>query len=98
MIGRIIKTIRYIRNKKLTSLAKESGVSVSYMSLIESDQRNPSNEALDKISRSLDIPKELILVTSGMDVQCDRETLKTSKMLKAVLKSQEKLQTILHGE
>lgn len=49
---------KYRGKKSVRQLAKESGVSASYISMIESGQlaRNPSPEVISKLESALDLP------------------------------------------
>ena len=66
-IGLAIKTVRKLQSVKQCDLAKEIGVSQSFLSLIESNKKNPSIGTLDKISAFFEIPIPIIL-WYGLDV------------------------------
>lgn len=51
-----LRTLREERNLKLKELAQKSGVSVSFISDIEHDRRNPSIDTLKKLAMALDVP------------------------------------------
>lgn len=56
--------IRFLREEKgytLTELAKEAGMSFSYLSEIERGSKQPSLKTLEKLSQALQIPREEII-------------------------------------
>ncbi|MFK8010318.1 MAG: helix-turn-helix domain-containing protein [Saprospiraceae bacterium] len=55
-IGSAIKKIRLKKNIKQVTLAKESGISVSYLSEIENGKKNPDVRIINQISDALSIP------------------------------------------
>jgi transcriptional regulator with XRE-family HTH domain len=60
-IGRIIKKCRQLRNLTLDSLANKTGLSKSYLSLVESGKREVSMKSLQKVARVLNIPMYLLI-------------------------------------
>ena len=69
MINQLGKTIRILRQAKhmrLNVLAKEAGVSVPFLSLVENGDRQPSLGVLRQIAAGLGIPSEaLVLMSMG---------------------------------
>lgn len=62
MIGERIKVLRKARKYSITELAKQAGVSKSYLSYIERDvQRNPSLQFLSKLANTLGTSIEYLL-------------------------------------
>jgi len=63
------KTVRILREAKLLTLgtvAKQTGISVPFLSLIEAGHRNPSLNTLQALAAALDVPRDLlVLVASG---------------------------------
>ncbi|MDK1716394.1 helix-turn-helix domain-containing protein [Dellaglioa algida] len=59
--GERIKKLRKDRGLTQSELAKEIGISRSYMSEIESDKRNMSIKTLTKIATGLDISLSFLL-------------------------------------
>jgi len=55
-IGSAIKKIRLKKEIKQVTLAKESGISVSYLSEIENGKKNPDIRIINQISDALSIP------------------------------------------
>jgi transcriptional regulator with XRE-family HTH domain len=59
---RIARAVAGIRQKQL---AKLSGLDASHISLIEKGKRRPSLEALEKLSKALNIPQDLLVLLSA---------------------------------
>lgn len=62
--GRAIRILRETNEIRLGNLAKEAGLSVSMLSMIESGQREPSLGALRRIAASLSIPMDVLLAVA----------------------------------
>lgn len=54
--GKVLKTHRLKRNLSQASLAKLAHIDQTAVGLIERNQRSPSLDTLDALSRSLDVP------------------------------------------
>lgn len=54
-LGKNIKLCRVLKGLRQKELANEAGISVSYLSLLERDKRNPSLSTLQKITTTLSI-------------------------------------------
>ena len=63
-IGNTIKLCRKQKNWTLAKLAEESNLSTSYISLLESGDRDPNLSKLVSISESLEIPMSLLMFLS----------------------------------
>lgn len=63
-VGRAIKIIRETNGIKLSDLAKEGGLSVSMLSMIESEKREPSLSLLRKLSGALSVPLDVLIAVS----------------------------------
>jgi transcriptional regulator with XRE-family HTH domain len=59
---RIARAIAGIRQKQL---AKLSGLDASHISLIEKGKRQPSLEALEKLSKALNVPQDLLILLAA---------------------------------
>lgn len=62
--------LRVLREKDghtLSSLARHSGVSLSYLSQLESGVRKPSVAVIAKLAQSLNVPKSMIEPRRDMD-------------------------------
>ena len=56
MLGKKIREIRMSKGLKLAELAEKTGLSTSYISLLERDLTSPSISSLRKIAEALEIP------------------------------------------
>ena len=65
-IGRAIKLCRMQRQLSQTELASLADISVSYLSLIERDKRDPNFSTVERIAQALEVPLS-ILVFLAMD-------------------------------
>lgn len=67
-IGNTIRKLRSHRELTLKDLAEATGLSLSYLSLIERNKRDPSLSNLEKISNVFDLPPSiLIFLSSNME-------------------------------
>jgi transcriptional regulator with XRE-family HTH domain len=60
-LGKAIKLCRVQKNLRQAELAAESGISVSYLSLLEKGKRDPNFSILQSIANALDIPASIIV-------------------------------------
>jgi transcriptional regulator with XRE-family HTH domain len=100
-LGKTIRILRQAKSLKLTDVARESGVSVAYLSLLESGERQPSLDVIRRLADSLHVPSEVLLVM-GMEPGSLKSTRKpTSELTSAVEKLMEmenKLNRLLEKE
>lgn len=70
-IGKAIKLCRTRKNMLQSDLANLAGVSVSYISLIEQEKRDPNFSVLQSIAKALDVPLSILvfLATDNKDIQ-----------------------------
>ncbi len=61
----LIRERRQEQGLTSTALAAELGVTKSYMSLLESGRRLPSDDQFEALARALDIPADLLRVAAG---------------------------------
>lgn len=59
-IGDAIQLARNKRKLSQTELAKRAGISVSYLSMLERDKRDPPISTVKKISLALGVPIEIL--------------------------------------
>jgi len=59
-MGQAIKMCRTRRSLSQASLAQLAGCSISYLSMLESNQRDPSLSTLKSIASALRIPTEIL--------------------------------------
>ena len=67
--GYAIRLLRMMRNKTLSDLAKDAKISIAFLSLIESGQRSPSVDCMERVSLALNIPKNLLLMCESAELQ-----------------------------
>jgi transcriptional regulator with XRE-family HTH domain len=72
-LGKTIRILRQAKALKLNELALDSGVSVSFLSLVENGERQPSLDVIRRLSKSLGVPPEA-LVLMGMGEKSDLES------------------------
>lgn len=64
-LGNAIKLIRTARNLTQRELSKQLKVSANYLSLIESDKRDPSLAFLNRLAAQLGVPVAMLFVFQG---------------------------------
>jgi transcriptional regulator with XRE-family HTH domain len=64
-LGNAIKLIRTARHITQRKLAKQLKVSANYLSLIESDKRDPSLAFLNRLAAQLGVPVAMLFVFQG---------------------------------
>lgn len=81
-IGTLIKTIRTSRNLSQKKLAEDLGISTNYLCLVETGNRNPSDELLGKIASHFEISKEALgFVCISIPKELDEQKSKKFKEL-----------------
>jgi len=84
-IGKAIKTIREAKGKSLGNVATQAELSVPYLSLVESDRRTPSLDAMKRIAQCLEVPIDVfLLIGSGDDSSLSSADDRTERLLKVV--------------
>lgn len=63
-IGEVIKNIRKNQDKSQGQLATDCGITQTYLSQIESNQKEPSLRILNTISKNLKVPLPIIFFLS----------------------------------
>lgn len=61
-LGKAIRIVREAKGMTLGSLAERSGVSVPFLSLVQSGGRQPSLAVLRRVAESLGIPSEVLIM------------------------------------
>lgn len=85
-IGKAIKVTRVSKNLTLHKLAELSGLSQSYLSMIESGKRDPNLSILEKIADALEMPVPILVFLGSESDEVkglNKEAL--NKLSKAVL-------------
>lgn len=70
-IGKALKTVRSAKDLSLESVAERSGISISYLSRIERDQRQATMPLVAKIAEALAVPVAILVFLAS-----DAEELK----------------------
>ncbi|WP_411267918.1 helix-turn-helix domain-containing protein [Ketobacter sp.] len=60
-LGGTIKQCRKVKKLTLAQLSKECGISVSYLSLLENNNREPSINTVESISKALGLPLSVLI-------------------------------------
>ena len=66
-IGQAIKLCRSQRGLSLAQLAKRANISVSYLSLLERDLRDPNLSTAQDIASALQVPLSILIFLAGKD-------------------------------
>ncbi len=61
-IGKVVQIVRNAKGISISKLAQDSSVSVSFLSLVEKGERQPSIEVIGRISTALQIPSEALIL------------------------------------
>lgn len=83
-VGEKIKELRKKNNLKLEELAEKTGLSISYISLIERGLKNPSLKALEKIAKAFKLPPSYFLSEN------EDESIETFLRTKTLLDEEER--------
>lgn len=59
-LGRAIKLCRVQRQLSQAELAERAGISVSYLSLLEHDKRDPNISTIEQIAQALNVPMNIL--------------------------------------
>jgi len=63
--GRLLRDRRQEKGISLTSLAEALGFAKSYLSMLESGQRHPTDEQFEALSIALEVPADVLRVAAG---------------------------------
>lgn len=91
-IGHTLKSLRKMKSYTLKDLHEKTGLSVSYLSLLEQDKRSASFESLSKLSDAINVPMPVIVFLSASDDDLgdgDATLLKFQKNLEVLVKETE---------
>lgn len=98
-LGKTIRILRQAKDVKLTTLAAAAKVSIPFLSLVESGERQPSLEILRRIAKGLNIPSEVLILMSvgpSSDLSSSNETANNiSGSVAKLIELEEKLQRVL---
>jgi transcriptional regulator with XRE-family HTH domain len=88
-IGQAIKLCRNQKGLSLSDLAKSANISVSYLSLLERDLRDPNLSTLQDISSALHVPISILMFLAGKDEILDVSPELAEKLSLVALKLME---------
>ncbi len=91
--GKAMRILRAARNVSQKDLARDAGLDASYISLIETNQRAPSQEALKKIAGVFGVPFYLFSLLAS-----DADDLKGVSETQAQELGRSLLQLLIDGE
>jgi transcriptional regulator with XRE-family HTH domain len=91
--------LREARQLTASELARRSGLSVPFVSLVERGQRQPSLQALRKVARALDVPAEtLVIMAVGTEVllrSCNPAAARLTRSVRKLLQIEDRLRKVL---
>lgn len=107
-VGQWLKEEREKAGLSIRKLADKSGISLSYLSQIERDLKNPSIDVLMQIGKTLDIPmvgkylgawknEESKLIDQLIDLQLRRYDIESNKYDSIVDESKKAIEEILNN-
>ena len=64
-VGPVLREIRRSKGLTLGEVASDAGLSVSHLSLIERDEREPSLSALDALGAALGVPPAVVVLLAA---------------------------------
>ncbi len=80
-IGNAIKQLRKKRKMSQQILAKKLNVTQGFLSLMEKNRREPTSAMVEKISRALKVPKELVFLLACDDSKEHKNFIKPLKRI-----------------
>jgi transcriptional regulator with XRE-family HTH domain len=92
-VGRAIRLIRETRRLKAKDLAEAAELSLPFLSLIETERREPSLTALRKLAKALGVPPEafMILVQPGDLTATSSRSQSIASLVSGLLDAEEAL-------
>ena len=99
-LGKTIRILRQAKSLKVTDVAKESGISVPFLSLVENGERQPSLEVIGRIADALGVPSEaLVVMGMGGSLQTrDRRTSDVANTVGRLIEMESRLKKLLGKE
>jgi transcriptional regulator with XRE-family HTH domain len=64
-LGSAIKKCRNIRHMTQSELASKSGITISYISRLENNQREPNLRNIEAVAKALDIPLSILILLAS---------------------------------
>ena len=86
-LGSIIKNIRKRKGQKQTEFAQSCGITQTYLSQIENNQKEPNLSTLKEISKNLDIPLPILFFLSLNEEDIPQEKRQAFEIISPSVKS-----------
>ena len=84
-IGATIKRLRKEKGIRQTDFAKQCRISQTYLSQLENDNRNPTVDVLERISKALNIPYPVLSFLSLTEETVPEEKREVYKKMEKVM-------------
>lgn len=84
-IGHAIKVCRSSRKLSLDEVSTRSGLSQSYLSLIETGKREPTLSSIEKLSKALAVPTPVLMFLAANESELQGMDAETSRLLSAAV-------------
>ncbi len=101
-LGKTIRILRQAKEWKLSDLAEKAKVSVSFLSLVESGDRQPSLDVLRRVAQALNLPSEAIILMSFQSASNLRDSdpgmAKLKKGIDRLVQVEDQLKELLGSE
>ncbi|MBW0169645.1 MAG: helix-turn-helix domain-containing protein [Hydrogenophaga sp.] len=91
-IGKALKLCRTAKALSLETVAERAGISVSYLSRLENDKREPTLALIGKVAEALDVPVPIVIFLASDSSELeglDKETAQRFSKLALDLLRQE---------
>lgn len=82
-IGHALRVCRSARSFSLAELAERTGLSQSYLSMMESGKREPTLSTLEKVARALTVPTPVLLFIAAEKEDLEGLDAETASRLSA---------------
>lgn len=83
-IGKALKLCRTQKGMSKTALAELSGLSISYLTLLEQDKRDPNLSTVEKLSKALNIPSSVLLFLASEPGEIEAISLELAEKMSFV--------------
>jgi transcriptional regulator with XRE-family HTH domain len=96
-LGKTIRILREAKGFSMSEMARRSGVSTPFVSLVEKGEREPSITVLRRMAKSLELPSEALLeiVMGTGGTSKEKGTVAITKAVHQLMEVERKLRTLL---
>jgi transcriptional regulator with XRE-family HTH domain len=84
-IGHALNVCRSAKKLSLSALAKQTGLSQSYLSMIESGKREPTLSVIEKVAAALGVPTPILMLLAAEKGELDGLDAETTRRLAAAV-------------